>query len=609
MCSKLSLEERIKLVHEIVQSSKDAPEILCSFTRKELLTIICSEMGKERKYTGYTKNQMIEHLLKLVSQKSKRSTPDSIVADSPVQVPIQNKRQRSLEASQVFDDLEHISLSTNKEEPADNFQLCNNVACRASLSLEDTFCKRCSCCICHLYDDNKDPSLWLTCESDNGDENDSCGMSCHLECALKSERAGILEHDNCTKLDGSFYCVNCGKTNGIMRTWKKQLLVAKEARRVDVLCLRIALSHKILLGTENYKELHQMVEIAQEMLSKEVGQLDQVCARMSRGIVNRLSCGADVQKICGSAVECFDSKFSHSAPNTIGKKRPATCKIRFEESSPTSVMIVLEYEHILNEVLGCKLWQRKGDMKDYPEQPSFFVLRPEKRFKIMDLQPSTEYFCKVSLINSSGILGVWEAKWVAPALCGSSDAILHKHVEEESKMFAQNQSRAESTNSSDIKLDSKDHPAKLRSSDGINKKKKSKMSYLLHSTNPSSVSPLTPSKSDEARRIPSSTCEKRSEESDYEFSVRVIKWLENEGHMDEDFRVKFLTWFSLKANKQERRVVSVFVNTFVDDPPSLAGQLIHTFADKICCDKKSSLKLGFCTNCGVNSAKVNFTLA
>lgn len=260
--------------------------------------------------------------------------------------------------------------------------------------------------------------------------------------------------------------------------------------------------------------------------------------------------------------------------------------------------IVLHYEedNLLNEVSGCRLWHRTFDLKDYPEQPTIIVLKPEKRFEIKDLHPSTEYICKVSLITSTGNLGDWEAKWVTPALRECSDATLPKHEKEESMVIAQNHSQAESTNSSDIKLASEEHPAKIRLLDGINKKKKGKESNLLPSLMiTSSVSPLTPCKSDIMRKVPSPGWAKQLEESDYEYSVRVVKWLEIEGHLDEDFRVKFLTWFSLKATKQERRVVTVFVDTFIDDPPSLAGQLTHTFLDKICCEQKPSSRHGFCT--------------
>ncbi|WVY91600.1 hypothetical protein V8G54_037114, partial [Vigna mungo] len=66
----LSLPEKQRLVHEIAQQSKDASTMLQTFTRRELLEIICAELGKERKYTGYTKSQMIEHLLKIISKNS-----------------------------------------------------------------------------------------------------------------------------------------------------------------------------------------------------------------------------------------------------------------------------------------------------------------------------------------------------------------------------------------------------------------------------------------------------------------------------------------------------------------------------------------------------------
>jgi hypothetical protein len=89
------------------------------------------------------------------------------------------------------------------------------------------------------------------------------------------------------------------------------------------------------------------------------------------------------------------------------------------------------------------------------------------------------------------------------------------------------------------------------------------------------------------RQLTGLNCRKRVKENDYEYSVRVVKWLEHQGHIDEVFRVKFLTWFSLKANQQERRVVSAFIDALIDDPASLADQLIHTFTDEICCDQKS----------------------
>lgn len=96
-----------------------------------------------------------------------------------------------------------------------NSWICKNSACKAVLSIDDTFCKRCSCCICHLYDDNKDPSLWLVCTTESG-EGDSCGLSCHIECAIQREKVGVVDLGQLMQLDGSYCCASCGKVTGIL---------------------------------------------------------------------------------------------------------------------------------------------------------------------------------------------------------------------------------------------------------------------------------------------------------------------------------------------------------------------------------------------------------
>ncbi|KAF8406097.1 hypothetical protein HHK36_008177 [Tetracentron sinense] len=602
-CSQLSLEEKRELVHEIAQCSDDAPEMLRSWSRRELLEIICAEMGKERKYTGFTKIRMIEHLLKLVLEKPAKNNTDDIHTLSPVKTQTGSKRPRKKEHPlRLATDSDHVPLENSRKEQFDSL-LCQNLACRATLSPDDAFCKRCSCCICYHFDDNKDPSLWLTCSSDPPDQNDSCGMSCHLKCALKHERAGIVKNGCYTKLDGSFYCISCRKVNGLMRTCRKQLLVAKEARRVDILCLRISLSRKILKGTEQYKELQRIVDTAAKKLKKEVGPLDRVCTKMARGIVNRLPCGAEVQKLCASAVEALDFMLSGLYCDHSTLKGPPSCRIRFEEASPTSVVIVLEYEDkLLEDFVGCRLWHRRSTVMNYPENPTCIVLRPEKRFMISSLNPSTEYFCKISMFSSTRVLGIWEAKWVTETQNGKFVSDLdEEHGKEELVLMVQANSQKDSTNSSDNKFTCSDHHSKLRSLEDISKNDESHLPPPLLEVvplmGPTSIPPSTPCKSDGTQDIPSSGGKKQLAETerDYEYSVRVIRWLEREGHIEKDFRVKFLTWFSLKATMQERRVVSAFVDTLIDDPPSLADQLVDTFMDEICNEKKPVARNGFCT--------------
>ncbi|KAK3027035.1 hypothetical protein RJ639_041190 [Escallonia herrerae] len=104
------------------------------------------------------------------------------------------------------------------------------------------------------------------------------------------------------------------------RTWRKQLLAAMGARRVDALCLRVLLSHKILEGTEKYKVLLKFVESCVKTLENEVGNLDLASTEMDRLIVNRLSCCTKVQQLCTSAVEAFDSMPSDRCSNYMDKK-------------------------------------------------------------------------------------------------------------------------------------------------------------------------------------------------------------------------------------------------------------------------------------------------
>jgi hypothetical protein len=64
-------------------------------------------------------------------------------------------------------------------------------------------------------------------------------------------------------------------------------------------------------GSERYRELANIINSAVKILEKEVGcALDQVSAITGRGIVNRLCCGADVQKLCSCALEMVDSTLS-----------------------------------------------------------------------------------------------------------------------------------------------------------------------------------------------------------------------------------------------------------------------------------------------------------
>ncbi|KAG4946698.1 hypothetical protein JHK87_042705 [Glycine soja] len=64
---------------------------------------------------------------------------------------------------------------------------------------------------------------------------------------------------------------------------------------------------------------------------------------------------------------------------------------------------------------------------------------------------------------------------------------------------------------------------------------------------------------------------------DFKYYLKVIRWLECEGHIEKNFRHKFLTWHSLRATSQEVRIAKIYIDTFLEDPTSLAEQLVDTF--------------------------------
>jgi hypothetical protein len=90
------------------------------------------------------------------------------------------------------------------------------------------------------------------------------------------------------------------------RCWKKQLLIAKDARQLDVLCHRIFVSHKILISTQKYLVLHEIVDTALKKLEGELGPITGLPDKGS-GIVGRLAVGTEVQRLCTRAIETLES--------------------------------------------------------------------------------------------------------------------------------------------------------------------------------------------------------------------------------------------------------------------------------------------------------------
>ncbi|KAL2928905.1 VIN3-like protein 2 [Bienertia sinuspersici] len=685
-CGKLSMEERREIVYELAKWSHGAAEVLQPWSRQEILQVLCSEMGKERKYTGLTKLKIIEHLLKVVSEKNPVNHYNGVneQPSSPsISLKCPKKPRKPDNPSRLLVSVPNIS-TFNSEIELDTAAYCKNSACKAKMSKEDAFCKRCTCCICHKYDDNKDPSLWLTCSSEAPFVGDSCNMSCHLECAMKHDRSGIARNGLVSQLDGSFYCISCGKMNDLMSCWKKQLSIAKDTRRVDILCYRISLSQKLLAGTKKYQEASDIVDDAVKLLEVEVGTLTGVPVKMGRGIVNRLSSGQEVQRLCASAVELFESKYCQTPSRlgnasfpalTVSQTLPPNI-IRVESIHSTSVTVILGPENSSTEKnIGYTMWHRKADDRKVLEHATCTLFPPHTRFIVSGLSPATEYIFKVVSFDSTKELSSSEVRLTTSistddvTRCPTLDRIQSpatncstlsnpSSVEDETNNAApcsnlndnktenyfncsndQSPFSASDEENATGKSDSPDQsdPLKFEIKDSStsmdNRSNEHSEKSDTPCVGPETSLPITPSKQEASKEVTGQkgavkphnkarddvglerdepngrrssskkrNLEKENEEcggdglsgSNLEYYIKVIRWLECEGHIDKSFRQKFLTWYSIRATKQETRIVKVFVDTLIDDPASLSEQLHDTFGEIISSKRVSGVPPGFC---------------
>ncbi|KAH7861117.1 hypothetical protein Vadar_021846 [Vaccinium darrowii] len=641
-CSMLSMEEKRELVYELSKWSHGAPEMLQSWSRQEILQILCVEMGKERKYTGLTKLKIIEHLLKIVAEKKLQGNETAKRPDpqcSPSVEQRASKRQRKTDQPSQLPVAVNSVVVHNSETDMANTVYCKNTACKAKLSQKDVFCKRCSCCICYQYDDNKDPSLWLTCSSEPPYQGDACGMSCHLECALKHTKSGIAKDG----MDGSFSCVFCGKLNDLLGCWRKQLIIAKETRRVDILCYRVSLSQKLLVGTKYYQTLYEIVDGAVKKLEEDVGPLTGLPVKNARGIVNRLSSGPEVQRLCALTVEYLDSMLlktlRHVSSNYQSQESNliASNIIQFGDVGTSSVTLILGSKApALGNSGGYTLWHRKVEDRDYPAEPTCTqddVATPDK---IEVGGSESQATNSSSLSNPSSV----EDENTTLVLCSNET---QKREDPSFTYFKDKNTEKIATAdlSNDINLgdpvsllDEEGARGRINSVPGsieLNLENKDSQEDQETSTDSGSHThiqtgmecvvplvgsseadlPITPCKLENNKDVarngrlkPSNKdCDNvsgREEEHsgngnrDFEYYVKVIRWLECEGHIETAFRQKFLTWYSLRATPQEMRVVKVFVDTLIDDPACLAGQLVDSFSETISSKRSAHGPSGFC---------------
>ncbi|MCL7050398.1 hypothetical protein MKW94_014413 [Papaver nudicaule] len=518
-------------------------------------------------------------------------------------------------------------------------------------------------------------------------------------------------------------------------------MAAKDTRRVDTLCYRISLSQKLLHGTQKYQKLHEIVCTAAEKLEAEVGPLAGLPIKMARGIVNRLSSGPEVQKMCASAVELLDSGLVHCSlsPALAHKLQECSFKssrvIRFENVLSTSLIVVFSAQDASSEeLLRFNLWHRKADSIDYPVEPTCTLVKPKTRFSVLDLSPATKYMFKLVSFFNNKELGTSE---ISVVTTNGERSITKSSVEERSQSPTTNSSilsnpssdgdesnnvtlyrdqienptanyfdfgrKPDMNNSGKLsEVANKDTDDSQNTSTGTEKETTAGDSaYVLDegasgeiisvpdtemvesqrdpristtayevsdvliipehqqleveladkiitdngSSSPitkslevipiegrgSDAVPITPLKLEIVKEGPGRSSRPKpvndelenragvpeetqagssskksgsrwdqecprdgSSEGDLEYCVKVMRKLEYEGHIEKNFRVKFLSWYSLRATPRERKVVKVFLDTFVDDPACLAGQLVDTFSEGISNKRPPMAPTGFC---------------
>lgn len=676
--SAISTPEENGDMHDVAKN-QSLQEFLKSYPRKELMR---PGLDKGRKLSGSSKCKATEDLSKATIRGCKNlELKKHLSYNSP-----SNTNQAPKKQPRKGDNPIRVPSAEVSGDSRCNTWICKNSACKAVLTADDTFCKRCSCCICHLFDDNKDPSLWLVCTSESGG-SDWCGLSCHIECALQRGKAGVVDHGQFMQLDGSYCCASCGKVSGIIGSWKKQLVTAKDARRVDALCFRIFLSYRLLDGTSRFKELHKIVDEAKAKLETEVGPVDGVSAKMARGIVSRLSVAGDVQRLCSLAIEKADEWLSSNtnSDSKLSDSLPAACRFQFEKITSSSLVIVLkETSTSSDSIKGYKLWYYKTREEPCDKEPVTFP-SAQRRILVSNLQPCTEYAFRIISFTEDGDLGHSEAKCFTESVeiiqkltehngvegCstngrrepktptvrssgfkvrnlgkvlhlawaqeedGCYDEFYKDEVDEEScggsgivkpEVVEEHQAEPSVARRLDLNVVSvpdlnADVLPLLEGSPDEENRCGSEKNELARSNGSGDSQtcavrttgevPAVESRPESRKRSASAledTCDGDSTlvsgspmrfsngfgqlDDNYEYCVKVIRWLECTAHIEKDFRLKFLTWFSLRSTEQERRVVITFIHTLVEEPSCLAGQLLDSFSEIVSCKRPRN---GFCS--------------
>ncbi|KAJ7559778.1 hypothetical protein O6H91_04G100800 [Diphasiastrum complanatum] len=113
-------------------------------------------------------------------------------------------------------------------------------------SKEPSFCYGCTCSLCRLFIEHKQSWSFINCPN--------CAHLCHLECAIKARRAGVVK--DCG-LDGELLCPCCNQKSDLVPFWRVRIVDA--LRAIDRLTLQQHLTCVVLLLNGTQRERHQTI--------------------------------------------------------------------------------------------------------------------------------------------------------------------------------------------------------------------------------------------------------------------------------------------------------------------------------------------------------------
>lgn len=357
------------------------------------------------------------------------------------------------------------------------------------------------------------------------------------------------------------------------------MMQAKDARRVSDLCSRVYLSYRILESSERYRNLHEIVDHIRRKLEDEVGSINNLPLDMSRRLVQRLAVGAEVQRLCSRAVDLVCSE-------------PLTAPQSFQAEAQNCE------DGAANQTnLGCGLNALFRELKgDGPEPVSRSpvrchpigaeVQRPSSPARdLLGLEPLTiprsdhaeaqghEDGVANQTNMAYSLTPFPESKRAEPPIKNmllDLNKFPEHHTEDNNATDGQPRTTDEDISTlSNSSYDPVSHiPLALGTQErGESFKEKDttiKVGCKLELGAPSAV-----------------TNPDNHANAGYQQTIKVIRQLEQDGFIDGRFRKEFITWFSMRATPKNTMQVSVFIDTFSDDPQNLAEQLFHTFGEEI----------------------------